>query len=246
MTVSAASPLSGWLTDLSAVPDPVFAERMLGDGIAIDPIEGMVRAPFDGRVVTLHPARHAVTLESDAGAVVLIHVGLETVALGGEGFAALVSEGDRVGRGDPLIAFDLDAVGRRAKSLITPIVVTNGEAFGFDRPAVHRLILAGDPLFDLAPLTTGADAPEATGAVVERSLLLPLRHGLHARPGARVAECARGFAARVEIVAGDGRTASTLSPVAMLALACRTARASCCAGAGAGPMPIAPSPRWRS
>jgi len=219
MTVPAASPLSGWLTDLAAVPDPVFAERMLGDGVAIDPIEGLVRAPFDGRVVTLHPARHAVTLESDAGAVVLIHVGLETVALGGEGFTALVSEGDRVGRGDPLIAFDLDAVGRRAKSLITPIVVTNGEAFGFDRPAVDRLIVAGDPLLDLVPMETGGDAADATGMVVERSLLVPLRHGLHARPGARIAECARGFDARVEIVAGDGRSASTLSPVSMLALA---------------------------
>jgi len=219
MTGTVASPLSGWLTDLSAVPDPVFAERMLGDGVAIDPTEGMVRAPFDGRIVTLHPARHAVTLESDAGAVVLIHIGLETVALDGEGFTALVAEGDRVRRGDPLIAFDLDLVGRRAKSLITPIVVTNGEAFRFDRPAVDRLIDAGEALFDLLPSAAAESTPDATGAIVERSLLLPLRHGLHARPGARIAECARGFEAKVEIVAADGRFASTLSPVSMLALA---------------------------
>lgn len=219
MTVSVASPLSGWLTDLSAVPDPVFAERMLGDGVAIDPIEGMVSAPFDGRIVTLHPARHAVTLESDAGAMVLIHIGLETVALAGEGFTAHVSEGDRVRRGDPLIAFDLDFVGRRAKSLITPIVVTNGEAFGFDKPSVDRVIEAGEQLFDLAPLSKAERQPEAAGAVVERSLLLPLRHGLHARPGARIAECARSFETLIDIVAEDGRTASTQSPVSMLALA---------------------------
>jgi len=220
MKVAVACPLSGWLIDLAAVPDPVFAERMLGNGVAIDPTEGIVRAPFDGRVVTLHPARHAVTLESDSGAVVLIHVGLETVALGGEGFAALVSEGDRVGRGDPLITFDLDAVGRGAKSLITPIVVTNGEVFGFDQPDVDRLVAAGDPLLDLAPLASGeANGPDAAAALVERSLLVPLRHGLHARPGARIAECARGFTAQVEIVAENGRTASTLSPVSMLALA---------------------------
>ena len=219
MTVATASPLSGWLTDLSVVPDPVFADRMLGDGVAIDPTEGMVRAPFDGRVLTLHPARHAVTLESEAGAVVLIHVGLETVALGGEGFTALVAEGDRVRLGDALIAFNLDLVGRRAKSLITPIVVTNGEAFGFARPAVDRLIGAGDALFDLVPFEAAEASAGVSGAVVEHSLLLPLRHGLHARPGARIAECARGFEAKVEIVAQDGRSASTLSPVSMLALA---------------------------
>jgi len=219
MTVSATSPLSGWLTDLAAVPDPVFADRMLGDGVAIDPTEGLVRAPFDGRVVTLHPARHAVTLESDAGAMVLIHVGLETVALGGEGFTTFVSEGERVSRGDPLIAFDLDLVGRKAKSLVTPVIVTNGEAFGFDRPAVDRVIGSGEPLLALAPVAAVDSGRASAGTVVERSLLLPLRHGLHARPGARIAECARAFEARVEIVAEDGRVASTLSPVSMLALA---------------------------
>jgi phosphocarrier protein FPr/phosphocarrier protein len=219
MTISIASPLSGWLTSLDAVPDPVFAERMLGDGVAIDPIEGLVRAPFAGRIVTLHPAGHAVTLESDAGAVVLIHVGLETVGLGGEGFDAMVSEGDRVRAGDPLIAFDLDIVGGKAKSLITPIVVTNGDAFALDMPAVDRLIASGEPLFDLAGVAIEDNSRGAVGPVVERSLLLPLRHGLHARPGARIAECARTFDARVEIVAEDGRSASTLSPVSMLALA---------------------------
>ncbi|HEY0315304.1 MAG TPA: phosphoenolpyruvate--protein phosphotransferase [Sphingomonas sp.] len=211
--------MSGWLTGLDAVPDPVFAERMLGDGVAIDPTEGLVRAPFAGRVVTLHPAGHAVTLESDAGAIVLIHIGLETVALGGEGFEAKVAEGDQVCPGDPLIAFDLDAVGRRAKSLITPIIITNGDAFGFSHPNGNRLVAAGDALLDLFSLATGEGSREAEGAVVERSLLLPLRHGLHARPGARIAECARAFAARIELIAEDGRSASTLSPVAMLALA---------------------------
>jgi len=219
MTLPVASPLAGWLTGLEAVPDPVFAERMLGDGVAIDPVEGLVRAPVSGRIVTLHPARHAVTLESDEGAVLLIHIGLETVALGGEGFTAHVKEGDRVRLGDPLIGFDLDAVGRRAKSLVTPIIVTNGEAFAFVPSATGRLIAAGEPLFHLAPRGGTAGGIEATGPTVERTLLLPLRHGLHARPAARIAECAQGFSARVEIVAEDGRAASTRSPVALLALA---------------------------
>ncbi|WP_454882873.1 phosphoenolpyruvate--protein phosphotransferase [Sphingomonas oryzagri] len=219
MTMAVASPLSGWLTSLDAVPDPVFSERMLGDGVAIDPTEGLVRAPFDGRIVTLHPALHAVTIESGDGVVLMIHIGLETVALGGEGFTAMVAEGDRVRSGDPLIAFDLDVVGRRAKSLITPIVITNGEAFGFTAPSCDRLLMAGEGLFDLRPIENREDVDEAMGIVVERSLLIPLRHGLHARPAARIAELARGFDARVEIVAGDGRRAVALSPVAILALA---------------------------
>ncbi|WBO21857.1 phosphoenolpyruvate--protein phosphotransferase [Sphingomonas abietis] len=213
-----ASPLAGWLTSLDAVPDPVFAERMLGDGVAIDPIEGIVRAPVAGRIVTLHPARHAVTIESDAGAVLLIHVGLETVALGGEGFVAHVAEGDRVAAGDRLLSFDLDAVGRRAKSLITPIVLTNGEAFAIVPAGLDRMIAIGEPLFGLVRRDAAVQAI-TDGPVAERALVLPLRHGLHARPAARVAERARDFAARVTIVAADGRTASALSPVAMLALA---------------------------
>ena len=201
MTLAVASPLAGWLTGLEAVPDPVFAERMLGDGVAIDPVEGLVRAPVSGRIATLHPARHAVTLESDEGAVLLIHVGLETVALGGEGFTAHVSEGDRVTVGDPLIGFDLDAVGRRAKSLVTPIILTNGEAFSLAAPAVGRMIVTGEALFDLTPREGESRTAGSAGPAVERTLILPLRHGLHARPAARIADCARGFDAVVEIVA---------------------------------------------
>lgn len=234
MTIAVASPLSGWLTGLDAVPDPVFAERMLGDGVAIDPTEGLVRAPFDGRIVTLHPARHAVTIESDDGAMVLIHVGLETVALGGEGFTAMVAEGDQVRSGDPLIAFDLDLVGRRAKSLVTPVVITNGEAFGFAAPSLDRLLTAGEALFDLHPAEAGNGTFEVAGAVVERALVVPLRHGLHARPAARIAELVRGFDARVEIVAGDGRRASALSPVAILALALPHGASIRLQGQGAG------------
>jgi phosphocarrier protein FPr/phosphocarrier protein len=219
MTLTIASPLTGWLTGLDAVPDPVFAERMLGDGVAIDPVEGLVRAPVSGRIATLHPARHAVTLESDEGAVLLIHIGLETVALSGEGFTAHVAEGDRVKAGDPLIGFDLHAVGRRAKSLITPIILTNGEAFTLAPPQTGRMVAMGEPLFDLLPRAGGGVAVEAAGPKAERALILPLRHGLHARPAARIAECARDFDAQVEIVADKGRAASALSAVAMLALA---------------------------
>ena len=97
-------------TTLDDVPDPVFAQRMMGDGVAIQPLGDTVVAPFDGEVVTLHDAGHAVSLRSAEGAEVLIHIGLDTVMLKGEGFTPLVAAGDTVARADPLNRFDLVAV----------------------------------------------------------------------------------------------------------------------------------------
>src|SRR5947208_4006640 len=119
------APFAGWLTPLEEVPDPVFAERMMGDGFAIDPIESVLRAPADAQVISIPETEHAVTLRLDNGAELLIHIGLETVALRGRGFRALVSAGARIKAGDPLIEFDLDGVARAARSLVTPIVVAN-------------------------------------------------------------------------------------------------------------------------
>ncbi len=214
------SPFAGWLGAIDAVPDPVFAERMLGDGVAIDPVEGVLRAPVAGRVASLHAARHAVTIEADGGAVLLVHIGLETVALGGAGFVAAVAEGARVAAGDPLVRFDLDAVGRAAASLVTPLILTNGEAFAVERIGGDRLVAAGEPVLRIvARSATGVGDDETQGQVASRAVIVPLRHGIHARPAARIAERARGFAAQLDLVAGDGRSASARSPVALLALA---------------------------
>ena len=90
------APVAGWAAPLSEAPDPVFAERMMGDGVALDPIEGVLRAPCDGVVTILAPALHAVTIRGEGGVEVLMHIGLETVALKGEGFTARVSEGQTV------------------------------------------------------------------------------------------------------------------------------------------------------
>ena len=213
------SPLSGWLTRIDAVPDPVFAERMLGNGVAIDPIDGRVLAPLAGRIATLHSALHAVTIEGDAGPVLLIHVGLETVGLAGEGFVAHVGEGDHVAAGDVLLSFDLDAIGRRARSLVTPIVLTNEDRFELVSPKVDRLVEAGSPLFSCRPRAKTGVEKAGSRQGVERSLTIPLRHGIHARPAARIAAAAKGFDAAIELVASDGRSAPASSPVAVLALA---------------------------
>jgi phosphocarrier protein FPr/phosphocarrier protein len=127
--VRLAAPLSGWLLPLDAVPDPVFAGRVLGDGFAIDPTSPTLTAPFAGTVIAVHRARHAVTLRADNGAEVLMHIGLDTVALKGDGFTAHVADGDKVVAGQPLIGFDLDAMAGRVRSLVVPVIVTNGEDF---------------------------------------------------------------------------------------------------------------------
>ncbi|ENQ3078247.1 PTS sugar transporter subunit IIA [Bacillus sp. WLY-B-L8] len=122
------SPLTGEVKNIEEVPDPVFAGRMMGDGVAIDPTEGVVVSPVDGEIVQLFHTKHAVGIKSTNGAEILIHVGLETVKMEGEGFETHVSEGQTVKAGDKLISFDLELIREKAKSTITPIVITNTDA----------------------------------------------------------------------------------------------------------------------
>ncbi|AEV21157.1 PTS glucose transporter subunit IIA [Geobacillus sp. G4] len=122
------APLDGTIMRLEDVPDPVFAQKMMGDGIAIDPADGDVVAPVDGEIIQLFPTKHAIGLRSEAGVELLIHVGIDTVSMNGEGFTAYVRAGDRVKRGDRLLSVDLPLVREKAKSAVTPIIITNGDA----------------------------------------------------------------------------------------------------------------------
>jgi sugar PTS system EIIA component len=128
--VVAYAPLTGTVKSLEEVPDPVFSQKMMGDGIAIDPSEGKVVSPVDGEIMQLFPTKHAVGIKAKNGAELLIHIGLETVSMNGEGFEAHVSEGAKVKKGDALITFDLDLVKEKAKSTVTPIILTNGDNMG--------------------------------------------------------------------------------------------------------------------
>jgi len=212
------APIGGWAAPLDKVPDPVFAERMLGDGVAIDPLDEHLCAPCDGVVIGLAPTRHAVTIRAVNGAEILMHVGLETVALGGEGFAAHVAEGQAVRQGDLLLSVDLDAVARRAKSLLTPILVTNGDAFDIVSRAGGQVVAAGAPLMELrARAGQAVPASDRAGAVVEVQIPVPLAHGLHARPAARLVAALKGYDARIELSLDD-RRADLRSAVAVMAL----------------------------
>ncbi|HDJ6611827.1 TPA: PTS transporter subunit IIABC [Staphylococcus aureus] len=143
------APLTGEVTPLSEVPDQVFSEKMMGDGIAIKPSQGEVRAPFNGKIQMIFPTKHAIGLVSDSGLELLIHIGLDTVKLNGEGFTLHVEEGQEVKQGDLLINFDLDYIRNHAKSDITPIIVTQGNITNLDfKQGEHANISFGDQLFE--------------------------------------------------------------------------------------------------
>lgn len=147
------APLSGRVAALAEVPDPVFAGKMLGDGLAIEPVSGEVRAPFDGEVVSLFPTGHAVGLLARSGLECLIHIGVDTVALGGEGFQAQVRQGDRIKRGQVLIQVDLDRLRQAGKATITPVMVINGSAWRIkDRREGGEVYGGEDVLFSVEPL----------------------------------------------------------------------------------------------
>ncbi|OLN21560.1 PTS glucose transporter subunit IIA [Domibacillus antri] len=121
------SPMTGNVVSLEEVPDPVFSQKMMGDGVAFSPSEGKVVAPADAKVLNVFPTQHAIGLETAGGLEVLIHVGLDTVNMKGEGFDVHVAEGDQVKKGDLLLTYSLELVQEKAASTITPMIISNGD-----------------------------------------------------------------------------------------------------------------------
>ncbi|MBY0303301.1 glucose PTS transporter subunit IIA, partial [Sphingomonas ginsenosidimutans] len=212
------SPLPGWVSPLDEVPDAVFAGGMIGDGVAIDPTGAQLVAPCAATVLSVHAGRHAVTLRTDDGADVLIHLGIDTVALGGAGFTVRVAAGQRVAAGDPLVDLDLDPLLAAATSMVTPVLVTDTDAFEVVERHPGGAVAIGEPLLVIAR-RGAADAADdaAQEAGIARDVVVPLAHGLHARPAARIAEAVRGLDARVTIAKGAAQASAT-GVTALLAL----------------------------
>lgn len=122
--VEIMSPMTGNAVAITEVPDPVFAEKMIGDGVAIEPTDGQVVSPCKGKVVQIFPTNHAVGIETKQGFDLLVHLGIDTVELNGKGFERLVEEGQDVEVGTPLIKMDLDTVVKEGKKTITPVIIT--------------------------------------------------------------------------------------------------------------------------
>ncbi|MEI4771482.1 PTS glucose transporter subunit IIA [Psychrobacillus sp. FJAT-51614] len=119
------APLNGKIIPIEEVPDPVFNQKMMGNGVAIIPFGGKVHSPIEGTVVLLSDTKHAIGLRSKNGTEILIHIGLETVSLRGSGFTVLVTKGESVSVGQPLVEVDWDYLREHGKSIVTPIVITN-------------------------------------------------------------------------------------------------------------------------
>ena len=218
-TLTLLAPVSGVVVPLDQVPDPVFAQRLAGDGVAIDPLDDQIVAPCDALVRQVHRAGHAVTLDA-AGLEIVIHVGLDTVLLQGDGFHPLVKTGQQVRAGELLLRFDVDAVARRARSLLTEIVVSNVDRIAALRPRSGTVVAGRDVLLEIE--LVGSDdalppngAPD--GAVTSPPVVVASRTGLHARPAAVVAATARRFAADLRLLRGD-REANARSLVSIMAL----------------------------
>lgn len=215
------SPLSGRALPLSASPDPVFSAGLIGDGIAIDPSVGELRAPCDGTVTTVHASGHAINLTAETGAEILIHLGVDTVNLAGTGFTMLVGKGQRVTAGTPLIRFDIAAIAPKVTSMVSMMVVANGEAFRVASSETGKAVSFGDPVMTVAAIGA-ADAAAATAAGPSASLTLPLMiaHGLHARPAAQLANAAKAHGGSVTVTV-NGQTANAKSVVALMGLGTR-------------------------
>ena len=121
------APLTGEYINIENIPDPVFAQKMMGEGFGINPTEGEVVSPIEGKVDNVFPTKHAIGLKADNGLEILVHIGLDAVQLDGQGFEILVSSGDTVQVGDPLLKFDLEYIRNNAKDVISPIIITNSD-----------------------------------------------------------------------------------------------------------------------
>lgn len=150
-TITIPSPLTGKVTPLSRVPDEGFANKMMGDGIAILPTEGTLYAPDDGEILFIFDTLHALGFKTKDGVALLFHVGIDTVKLNGKGFTVLVQNGQKVKKGTALMTIDLDYLKANAPSIITPILITEGNEGMAITPCKKGSIKALEPLVKLEP-----------------------------------------------------------------------------------------------
>ncbi len=148
-TVTISSPITGMAADLSTAPDEAFAQRMMGDGAVVTPEDPIVRAPEDGEVAFVFDTKHAVGFVTDSGISLLIHVGIDTVKLNGEGFEALVESGQTVKKGDPMLKLDLDYLKAHAPSVTSPVLCTELEDNQRIRLLKEGPVKAGEALFEV-------------------------------------------------------------------------------------------------
>ncbi len=205
-------PIEGILLEIKNIPDPTFAEGLLGPGFAINPFHGKVVAPFDSCVVQIHPSHHALTLQHESGIELLIHLGIDTVQLKGRGFHLHCKEKQKVRAGDPLITWDLDLCGMAAKSLISAFVFLKNESFvEMNRSLFSQVVQSGHSIGQIkTELQSSNSTTEPTQNAEGRmsaSFALNLPQGMHARPAARITQFAKQLRDEFYLVKGSEKAA---------------------------------------
>lgn len=143
-TITLYSHMNGTAVKLEDVEDDVFSQKILGEGAAVEPSEGKLYAPCDGKIDSVFDTKHAVNMVSDDGVEILLHIGIDTVKLGGQYFEAHVSDGQEVKKGDLLISFDMDKIKAAGYKVTTPLIIGNTDDYASVEPAAENSISAGD------------------------------------------------------------------------------------------------------
>lgn len=212
------SPITGNLIDLSKVPDEAFAQKMLGDGIAIEPKENFIYAPTDATVKTLHKCLHAIVLEKD-GFEILIHIGIDSVSLKGQRFKAYVQDGDKVIQGQKLIEFDKDFLAQYTTSNIVVMVIASPLDVNLNKHASGEVNLTTKVLEVSDKQTSQANRTVTSDyTVFTEEFTVSNKTGLHARPAGEVAAMAQNFNDTDVFILKNNRQANAKSVVEILGL----------------------------
>lgn len=214
-------PLTGQILPIEQVPDPVFSEKMLGEGFAISPKEGVLYAPFTGMVKQLATTGHSITLVSEAGAEVLMHIGVDTVNLKGVGFKSQVQMNQMVQAGAPLIEFDLPYLSEAAPCSWVIFVLLNSDAFDWhltQSSLCHVTALSASSIYLVDKNSAASEVVDkADENMVQALACVGHSNGLHARPAALVQKTAKEFLSDIEIIY-ESSTANAKSTLSLLML----------------------------
>ena len=215
------APVSGKTQSIETVPDMVFAQKTIGDGVSIAPSSFVLCAPCAGTIVNIHSSKHALTMRTEQGIEILMHVGLDTVLLKGSGFDVKVSVGQTVKKGDCLITFQPDIIEKNGKSLLTEIVVANMDRTTGVMAMTNKDVTAGKDVILTVALKKEAEIipmPSVKGMKTE-SWEIEIKNpvGLHARPAAILVNSAKRFKSEIALICGD-KSANAKSLTAVMGL----------------------------
>ncbi|MGV3278989.1 phosphoenolpyruvate--protein phosphotransferase [Rickettsiales bacterium LUAb2] len=216
------APIDGKVIALEDVDDAVFSQKTVGDGIAIDPTSNVVVAPFNGIIKLVHGSKHAVIIQGEQGIEVLVHIGIDTIELKGEGFKVLTKIEQKVKKGDPLIEFDLEFVRKHAKSVHTIVVAVNLENNFVNKTAISEVKSANDVIYSVSNkknelITASKSGANSSDNIFIEQVKVLNAHGLHARPASFLVTMVKKFKSNITIIKGDNK-ANAKSLIELLAL----------------------------